>query len=119
MIFVLLLVDNRTTMGDNKPPSTIHLTADYNSHRGELIRRVFLASVGLMDPGDNSGIIINPNYRHYGTDADNEEFLYFVTRILLTINPTITNFKANKKNKLISEMFTIEDEAFGLVLVHN
>ena len=64
-------------------------------------------------------MIIDPNYCHYRTDADNEEFLYFVTRILWMINPTITNFKANKKNKLISEMFTIEDEMFGLILVHN
>ena len=99
--------------------SNVHFIADYNSYRGGLIKKMFPGSVGLVDPGDDSGMIINPNYRHYGTDADNEEFFYFVTRILSTINPTITNFKANKKIKLISEMFTIEDEAFALILVHN
>jgi len=84
-----------------------------------MIRRDFPGSVGLVDPGDGSGMIINPNYRHYGTDADNEEFQYFVTRILSSINPAITNFKGNFINNMISEMFSIEDEAFGLILVHN
>ena len=39
--------------------------------------------------------------------------------LLLAINPTITYFKVNKKNKLVSEIFTIEDEAFDLVMIHN
>jgi len=93
-------VGSHTTAGENKSPYNVHLIADYNSYRGGLIRKIFPGSVGLVDPGDDSGMIINPNYQQYGTDADNEEFFYFVTRILSTINPTITNFKANKNKKI-------------------
>ena len=47
-----------------------------------------------------------------------DEFYYFVTRILQAINPG-ADFKRLMKTKLISDIFSVTDEAFGLIILHN
>eukprot|EP00536_Pseudo-nitzschia_multiseries_P014043 jgi/Psemu1/37351/gm1.37351_g len=51
--------------------------------------------------------------------ADNEEFYYFVTRILSAVNPVGTNFKQRKATELISDIFSVTDEAFALMIIDN
>ena len=47
-------------------------------------------------------------------------FLYFIDRILPSVNYEINNYKAvAKKTKLLRDCFTTSDEAFGLVIVEN
>ena len=47
-------------------------------------------------------------------------FLYFIDRILPSVNYEINNYKAvAKKTKLLRDCFTTSDEAFGLAIVEN
>ena len=69
----------------------------------------------LIVNGDGQKVVINPEYRR----EVNEEFYYFVTRILPAMNPSVSNYKKDKNKKLISEIFSVADEAFGLVMLHN
>eukprot|EP00536_Pseudo-nitzschia_multiseries_P017799 jgi/Psemu1/52583/gm1.52583_g len=62
--------------------------------------------------------ILAKEYREYG-NAANEEFYYFVTRILSAINPGKTNFRLRKTKDLISTIFTVTDEAFALMIIDN
>ena len=71
-----------------------------------------------IDGPISGSITLNTNYRRYG-NARNKEFNYFVTRILPAINPTFSDFRRQKGTKLLSEMFTITDEAFGLIMLYN
>lgn len=57
-------------------------------------------------------------YRRYG-NADNEEFYYFVTRIMSAINLVGTNVKQKKATELISDIFSVTDEAFALMIIDN
>ena len=83
------------------------------------VPREFPGSIGLLkDPTGESHAIISPGYRQYG-DAANKEFYYFVHRILPAINPGINNFRHRKTTDLISDIFTVTDEAFGLIMIHN
>ena len=80
--------------------------------------------IGVVETeGDGQGedvrhVTINPNYRRYG-NASNESFFYFINRILPAMNPTQSKFKQDKDKKLISEMFSVADEAFALVVLFN
>ena len=82
-----------------------------------------MAKVPASFPGtvaintDSVEILAN-EYRQYG-NADNEEFYYFVTRILSAVNPGKTNFKLRKTKDLISTIFTVTDEAFTLMIIDN
>ena len=79
----------------------------------------FPGTIGLVtDPTGESQAIISPGYRQYG-NGDNKEFYYFVHRILPAINPGSNNFRQRKTTDLISDIFTVTDEAFGLILLHN
>eukprot|EP00957_Ditylum_brightwellii_P150875 11488468-Ditylum_brightwellii.AAC.1 len=60
--------------------------------------------------------IISAEYRNY-SNADNEDFYYFVTRILFVINPANNNFKQRKDKDLISDIFLGTDKAFGLMII--
>ena len=35
------------------------------------------------------------------------------------MNPSVSNYKRDKNRKLISEIFSVADEAFGLVMLYN
>ena len=60
----------------------------------------------------------NSSYRRYG-DEVNESFYYFVNRILSAINASVTNFHNRKTIQLISQIYTVSDEALGLILLEN
>ena len=68
----------------------------------------------LIDLQDDS----NSLYRKYDNEINNA-FYYFVTRILSAINASVNNFHGRKTSKLISEIFTISDEALDLILLEN
>eukprot|EP00536_Pseudo-nitzschia_multiseries_P004623 jgi/Psemu1/10390/gm1.10390_g len=82
-----------------------------------------MAKVPASFPGtvalntDSVEILAN-EYRRYG-DADNEEFYYFVTRILSAVNLGKTNFKLRKTEDLIITIFTVANEAFALMIIDN
>ena len=86
---------------------------------------MFLESIQLIgvveneDDGEDDDarhITINPNYQRYG-NACSKSFLNFVNRILSAMNPTQSKLKQDKERKLISNMFSVADEAFVLVVV--
>ena len=64
-------------------------------------------------------------YRKYPNGASDREenlkaFEYFVDRILPCINKAQTHYDRQKKNgKLISNVFTVSDEALAIILVEN
>eukprot|EP00957_Ditylum_brightwellii_P057132 4329415-Ditylum_brightwellii.AAC.1 len=62
--------------------------------------------------------IMSAEYRNYG-NANNEDFCYFVTRILSAISPANNNFKQRKDKDLISDTFSVIDKAFGLMIIYN
>eukprot|EP00536_Pseudo-nitzschia_multiseries_P019442 jgi/Psemu1/60759/gm1.60759_g len=68
-------------------------------------------SVGFADDG-----IMSADYRKYGS-VGNEDFYCLVTRILSVINPANNNFKQRKDKDLISNIFSVKDEAFGLTVI--
>lgn len=84
-----------------------------------LVPSGFPGSLGLVEDPDNEGkVVINPMYRNYST-ANNKEFFYFVSRMLPSINPKKVNFGRDCSYKPISEMFSVSDEAFALLLLYN
>ena len=48
-----------------------------------------------------------------------DDFYYFVTRLLSGVNASITNFESKKTHVLLSEIFTVSDEAYALVTILN
>ena len=73
----------------------------------------FLGTIGLVTD-DKGAIVINPEYR-----SDNTEFHYYINRIMAAINPTCSKFSQRKCRDLISEIYSITDEAFGLLVIYN
>lgn len=83
----------------------------------------FPGSLELMVTDKNGeirekGPFLHPEYRRYtGDSIINDEFIFFVTKLLATICPNQHKFKKNNHIKLISEIFTPSDEAYVLVLL--
>ena len=67
---------------------------------------------------ENKRTFLHQDYRRYKGGYD-EAFQYFVTRLLARITPSRTNFRKQKHKKLLSEIFTVTDEAFGLFVLYN
>ena len=63
---------------------------------------------------DKGDIVINPEYR-----SNNTEFHCYISRIMAAINPTYSKFSQRKCRDLISEIYSITDEAFGLLVIYN
>ena len=81
-----------------------------------LVPESFRGTLGLVeDPNDEGEVVIEPGYRKHFT-ASNSEFYYFVTRILPSINPKKLNFGKKRSYKPISEMISILDKAFALLV---
>eukprot|EP00536_Pseudo-nitzschia_multiseries_P015769 jgi/Psemu1/43790/gm1.43790_g len=72
----------------------------------------------LLNTNPSTGPILHPEYRKKGIVGD-EDFYYFVTRILAGISPSHNKFKHSKETELISDIFLVSDEAFGLMILHN
>ena len=79
----------------------------------------FPGTLGLVDDPNNEGeVMINPEYRKYPRTI-NDQFCYFVRRILPAINPKKLNFGKECVYKTVSEMFLVSDEAFALLVLYN
>ena len=86
-----------------------------------IVPEKFPGTVCIVDNKENN-TLLHPDYRRYnnGSDEDeNENFNYFVTRLLAKLNPLRTCFRARKTEQLISEIFTVTDEAFVLFVLYN
>ena len=70
----------------------------------------------VVGPDIQGSVIINPNYRR---DPENEDFKYFISRILPAMNPSKSKFSTSKTQSVLSDIFTPCDEAYGLLLIHN
>ena len=67
---------------------------------------------------EKGGQITNLQYRKYD-NADNEEYYHFVTRILSAVNPIVNNFRGRKERELLSDIFSVSDEAYALMIIYN
>ena len=78
----------------------------------------FPGTLAIIDDKENN-TLLHPGYRRYDK-ADDENFNYFVTRLLPTVTATKTaGYKAQKNHCLVSEIFTVTDEAFVLFVLYN
>ena len=66
----------------------------------------------------NGKITLDPKYRKYN-EGKNEEFDYFTRQILAVSNPNVNKYKERKYKDLISDIYTVADEAFGLLIIYN
>lgn len=55
----------------------------------------------------------------YRTNPTSETALFFVDNILSKINPKVSNFASLRTSAVLSDIFTVTDEAFALVMVLN
>jgi hypothetical protein len=58
---------------------------------------------------------LNPDYRKAASD----ELTYFFTRIVSAINQSRSKFEDRKHKELISQIYSVMDEAYGLMIIHN
>ena len=66
---------------------------------------------------DSEEIVLPENYRRW--DEPPMEFRYFVENVIQAVRPNETKFNELKANTRISEIFTVSDEAFALVILLN
>ena len=72
-----------------------------------------------MVPWNDStkGTVLPENYRRW--DEPPMEFRYFVENVMQVLRPTETNFDEVKAHTGVSDIFTVSDEAFALVILLN
>ena len=58
-------------------------------------------------------------YRVGGTEEEINTLKYFFSRIVPACNPSKNNFRDDKGKKMISDIFSISDEAFSLLVLYN
>eukprot|EP00536_Pseudo-nitzschia_multiseries_P013732 jgi/Psemu1/36165/gm1.36165_g len=86
--------------------------------KGVVVSPSFPHTTRLLNTNPGTGPILHPEYRKKGIVGD-EDVYYFVTRILAGISPSHNRFKQSKETELISDIFLVSDEAFGLMILHN
>ena len=69
------------------------------------------------DDVDDKKNLLPENYRRW--DKPPEEFRYMIENVLQPIRPTTISFRDQKAQRPLSEIFTVSDEAFGLVILLN
>ena len=62
---------------------------------------------------------LHEDYRRYEYGHGDEDFLWFVENVLSAQNASKTKFAQRKSTKTVSEIFSVADEAFGLVVLLN
>ena len=83
----------------------------------------------MVPPGFPGEILVNlqpdsqknhlhERYRQWGEEPP-QEFVYFIERIMPAIAPKRSKFGENCGIKKLSDMYTISDEAFGLLMLLN
>ena len=78
------------------------------------VPKSFPGSLALTE-NSKGKIGLNPDYRKAASD----EFTYFFTRILSAINQSRSKFEDRKHKELISQIYSVMDEAYGLMIIHN
>ena len=92
------------------------LDADHRE-AGDVVPDLFPGTL-VIEPNKNNDPFLHANYREHGQNG-NEEFEYFVKKLLAEINPGRTGFKRNSTRRKTSECFTPSDEAFALIVLDN
>ena len=64
-------------------------------------------------------VTLHEKYRRYEYGRGDEDFLWFVENVLSAQNACKTKFAQRKSTMTVSEIFTPQDEAFGLVVLLN
>ena len=78
----------------------------------------FPGTVAIVDDKVNN-TLLHPGYRKYD-NADDENFNYLVTRLLPTVTTgKLGGYNSRKTEHLVSEIFTVTDEAFVLFVLFN
>ena len=90
----------------------IHLAILTDDSANQKVPEDVPGTIGLVSD-KKTKIILNPDYRSY-----NEEFDYFISRMLSAINPMFNKFGYRKK-ELRSEIYSASDEAVGLLVIYN
>lgn len=91
----------------------IHYAILTDDSASKMVPEDFPGTIGLVS--DKKGkIILNPDYRN-----GNEEFDYFITQMLSAIHPTFNKFGYRKNRELISEVYSVSDEAYGVLVIYN
>ena len=86
-----------------------------DDRRDKTIPDSFPGAVVINIKKDENGNYLSPHYRR----QQSEEFKYFYNRILSAINPQITMWDKVKGLEPLSEIFSVTDEAFALVMLFN
>ena len=72
---------------------------------------------------ENFPVSLFGNYRQYGLDNEDKEeisnFEFFVDNILYMVNCRVTKWRTHGSKELLSQCFTVSDEAFGLLMAEN
>ena len=73
-----------------------------------------------INPNKDNIPILNQKYRKVD-DNDNvpHEFIWFVSVFLSRIQPLRTKFGEKCTEKLVSDIYTVSDEAYGLLVLYN
>ena len=84
-----------------------------------LVPESFPGTLGPVEDSNNEGeVVIIPGYMNYST-ASNNKIYYFMTKMLPSINPKKLNFGKECSYKPISEMISVLDKAFALLVLYN
>ena len=86
-----------------------------DDRRDKTIPDSFPGAVVINIKKDENGNYLSPHYRR----QQSEEFKYFYNRILSAINPQIMMWDKVKGLEPLSEIFSVTDEAFALVMLFN
>lgn len=86
--------------------------------KNDKVPSTFPGSLVMTYHGDENGNRLHPDYRRYD-DNFNEEFVYFMTRIMPVFSDGLKKFNARSGKDLLSEIYSVSDEAFGLVVLFN
>lgn len=81
----------------------------------------FPGTVGVeYHPEKNPAVELHNDYRRYEFGAKSDgDFLWFVENVLSAQNVLQTKFATRKSSETISQIFTIQDEAFALLVLLN
>lgn len=99
------LKDKRVNKVPNNFPGVLRVNDNFKDYDLEKV----------LDTG-----VLNTGYRKYTTENKvPEEFKYFYENLLCHISKKRTRFKRNKSLLLLSQIYTVSDEALGLLVLHN
>ena len=80
----------------------------------------FPESLNLEELIKNNENMNKANFQSsYHKKWNDNVFFYFVTRILTGVNASITCFDSNKTDLLLSDIFSVSDEAYAIITIIN